>query len=190
MFKNVWNPNPDWHCLIAIKLWTTKNLPLRRTWEQRNKSVGNEDTEKEAADYLTKYKTGEREGEGGKGGQKRSKSRNQPVRAESHAESHCTISFGLEDSRVTGYKLCRGAVAGVRWLRGGCWQPAPPGPRAALPEPCSRTAPRAGTGPSCKVPTTLVSSHKLLVTAKPTGKRKQKMWLHLKQASTLLRKGS
>ena len=84
--------------------------------EQRNKPVGNEDTEKEAADYLTKYKTGEREGGGGKGGQKRNKSRNQPVRAGSHAESHCTISFGLEDSRVTGYKLCTGVVAGMRWL--------------------------------------------------------------------------
>lgn len=89
-----------------------------------------------------------------------------------------------------GYKALHGcggrdAVA-ARWP----WELAPPGPQPALPEPCGSAGPGAGTGPSSKTPTTLPSSHQLLVTAKPTGKHKQKMWLHLKQASALLGKGS
>lgn len=35
--------------------------------DQRNKPVGNKDTQKEAAEYLTKYKAGERERRGRRG---------------------------------------------------------------------------------------------------------------------------
>lgn len=178
-----------WHCLIEIKLWTTNSLPLRRMWEQRNKPVGNKDTEKDAANSLTKYKTEEREQGGGKGGQKRSKSRNQPIRAESQVESHCTISFGLEDSKVTGYRLCRDVGQGC----GGSWHP------QFLVSNAGALQLRGSWGrdkcASGTMPATLLASQKLLVITKLTGNTwphppPQKKWLHLKQASALLKKGS
>lgn len=131
---------------------------MRRMWEQRNKLVGNEDPKKEAAGCLRKQKTGERKGGGGKRGQKRSESRNLPVRAESHTESHRTISLGLEDSSVMGHKLCSHVVTGQRWLQGGSWHP------------WSRASPDGALQPRGDLSLLHSATHKQPATAKPTGK--------------------
>lgn len=82
-------------------------------WEQKKKPMGNEDSEKETADYLTRYKTEEREGRGRKGGQKRSKSRNQPVQR-AMLNLTATSPLAWKTSMARGYKLCIGVVAGMQ----------------------------------------------------------------------------